>query len=70
MMSAQLSWLTDPTVFQVNRLPAHSDHVCYASAEEAVRGGNLPAPVSRRGVAVRVEPQPRRPSHRLLAGGV
>ena len=37
-MQAELQWLTDPTVFQVNRLDAHSDHVCYASAEEAARG--------------------------------
>ena len=28
-MQADLNWLTDPTVFQVNRLDAHSDHVCY-----------------------------------------
>ena len=33
-MQADLNWLTDPTVFQVNRLEAHSDHVCYASEEE------------------------------------
>lgn len=26
---AQESWLTDPTVFAVNRLPAHSSHHCY-----------------------------------------
>jgi len=38
-MQAQLKWLSDPTVFQVNRLDAHSDHVCYASAEE-VRAGS------------------------------
>ncbi len=37
-MEANLNWLTDPTVFRVNRLLAHSDHVCYASAEEAERG--------------------------------
>ena len=37
-MQAELQWLTDPTVFRVNRLDAHSDHVCYASAEEAARG--------------------------------
>ena len=37
-MRAELSWLTDPTVFQVNRLDAHSDHVCYASPEEAEAG--------------------------------
>ncbi len=37
-MNAKLEWLADPTVFQVNRLDAHSDHVCYASIQEAVRG--------------------------------
>ena len=36
-MQADLNWLTDSTVFQVNRLDARSDHVCYASAEEAER---------------------------------
>lgn len=34
-MRANLDWLSDPTVFQVNRLDAHSDHVAYATAEEA-----------------------------------
>ena len=37
-MEANLKWLTDPTVFRVNRLDAHSDHVCYASREEAEKG--------------------------------
>ena len=37
-MQTKLSWLTDPTVFQVNRLDAHSDHVCYASIQELARG--------------------------------
>ncbi|MEZ3454833.1 MAG: beta-galactosidase, partial [Oscillospiraceae bacterium] len=37
-MQPDLKWLTDPTVFQVNRLPAHSDHVCYMSNEEAENG--------------------------------
>jgi len=37
-MRTELSWLTDPTVFRVNRLDAHSDHVCYASAGEPARG--------------------------------
>ena len=35
---ADLNWLADPAVFRVNRLDAHSDHVCYASAREAERG--------------------------------
>ena len=37
-MNTNLDWLTDPTVFQVNRLDAHSDHVCYASAQECTQG--------------------------------
>lgn len=36
-MEFQLAWLTDPTVFQVNRLPACSDHEIYATAAEAAR---------------------------------
>ena len=36
---SNLKWLTDPTVFRVNRLDAHSDHVCYASEEETLNGG-------------------------------
>ena len=34
-MIPDLKWLEDPTVFCVNRLDAHSDHVAYASPEEA-----------------------------------
>lgn len=37
-MKPKLDWLTDPTVFEVNRLDAHSDHVCYRSMEEADNG--------------------------------
>ena len=37
-MRTELSWLTNPTVFQVNRLDAHSDHVCYASIQELAQG--------------------------------
>lgn len=33
-MEANLAWLEDPTVFRVNRLDAHSDHISYASAQE------------------------------------
>ncbi len=33
-MQANLNWLTDPELFRVNRLDAHSDHICYASKEE------------------------------------
>ena len=38
-MQPSLDWLTDPTVFRVNRLDAHSDHICYASAAELASGG-------------------------------
>lgn len=37
-MRANLSWLSDPTVFRVNRLDAHSDHIAYATAREAASG--------------------------------
>ena len=37
-MQADLRWLTDPTVFQVNRLPAHSDHSFYADFAEMEKG--------------------------------
>lgn len=37
-MQTELQWLTDPTIFQVNRLDAHSDHICYPSEEEFAEG--------------------------------
>ena len=37
-MHPSIYWLTDPTVFRVNRLDAHSDHVCYASPQELAAG--------------------------------
>ena len=37
-MQANIQWLADPTIFQVNRLDAHSDHVSYASEAEASSG--------------------------------
>lgn len=30
-----IDWLTDLNVFAVNRVPAHSDHIYYATIEEA-----------------------------------
>ncbi|WP_409300912.1 glycoside hydrolase family 2 TIM barrel-domain containing protein [Peribacillus sp. SCS-155] len=33
-----VNWLTDLTIFQVNRLAAHSDHSYYATLKEAQRG--------------------------------
>ena len=33
-MEMNLKWLSDPTVFQVNRLPAVSSHRIYADDEE------------------------------------
>ena len=36
-MDFNMAWLSDPTVFQVNRLPACSDHEIYATAAEALR---------------------------------
>lgn len=37
-MQADLKWLTDPRVFAVNRLDAHSDHNCYVSEQEMRTG--------------------------------
>ena len=37
-MTADIKWLDNPEVFRVNQRPAHSDHVCYASKEEAKSG--------------------------------
>lgn len=37
-MIADINWLTDPEVFRVNILPAHSDHVSYANGREADAG--------------------------------
>lgn len=36
--AADLAWLENPQVFQVNRVDAHSDHRYYESPEEAERG--------------------------------
>lgn len=33
-MQAQLTWLDEPTVYQVNALPPHADHEFYASDDE------------------------------------
>ncbi len=37
-MQADLNWLTDPRVFAVNRLDAHSDHICYTCEQEVKAG--------------------------------
>ena len=39
-MMPDIHWLEDPTVFRVNRLDAHSDHVTYASEAEALAGNS------------------------------
>ncbi|CAM4326364.1 DUF4981 domain-containing protein [Paenibacillus alkaliterrae] len=39
---SSLDWLSDVSVFAVNRLPAHSDHVYYATLEEAKRRAPMP----------------------------
>lgn len=41
MTVPDLAWLSDLSVFNVNRLPSHSDHVYYATMEEARQGGNM-----------------------------
>lgn len=37
-MTPELRWLSDPTVFAVNRLDAHSDHLCCRTLDEAESG--------------------------------
>ncbi len=37
-----LDWLSDVSVFEVNRLAAHSDHKYYASLDEAKAQGDMP----------------------------
>ena len=37
-MNTELSHLTDPTCFADNRLPAHSDHLWYATEAEVASG--------------------------------
>ncbi len=39
-MNADIRWLDDPEVFQVGRLPAHSDHMFYRNMEEMDSGKN------------------------------
>lgn len=39
-MQADLNWLTDPQVFRVNRLDAHSDHSFFASEQELEQGAS------------------------------
>lgn len=40
-MLPDIHWLEDPTVFRVNRLDAHSDHITYASPEEIGKDSSL-----------------------------
>lgn len=37
-----IDWLSDVSVFRVNRLDAHSDHKYYETMEEAIAGGDMP----------------------------
>ena len=39
---ADLSWLSDPEVFAVNRKRPHSDHFYYETIKEAEGQGNMP----------------------------
>ena len=37
-MKANLEWLTNPEIFQVNREEPHSDHISYSSIDEIKLG--------------------------------
>ena len=66
----ELRWLTDPTVFAVNRLDAHSDHVAYRTLE-GKRSPTAPACAQSLDGEWRFawSPNPRRPSSGFLAPG-
>ena len=38
-MRPDLHWLEDPTVWQVNRLDAHSDHIWYHQGKDGASPG-------------------------------
>ncbi|MFD1954514.1 glycoside hydrolase family 2 TIM barrel-domain containing protein [Paenibacillus thailandensis] len=50
IQTPSLSWLTDPGVFAVNRLPAYSDHRYYETAAEAEARGEMPLRHSLNGI--------------------
>ena len=37
-MEFKYAWLEDPTIFAINRLPAHSDHTWYIDEKDFVNG--------------------------------
>lgn len=39
-MNAEIKWLDDPKVFEVGRIPAHSDHYFFVNEEEFCKGEN------------------------------
>ena len=43
---ASETWLADSTVFEVNRVPAHSDHKCYAHDSQTNEWSDLRQPTS------------------------
>lgn len=48
-MKHDSSWLEDPTVFAVNRIPAHSDHTFYTEESQALRSEKMPLRMSLNG---------------------
>ena len=65
-MTPELNWLSDPTVFAVNRLDAHSDHVCYRTVQEAAqRHSSLRQPLDACGALYGAA---ARPSARRISG--
>ena len=45
---ASETWLADSTVFEVNRVPAHSDHKCYAHDPQTNESAANPNQVAKR----------------------
>lgn len=48
-LQPRLQWLSDPAIFSVNRLAAHSDHRYYATLAEAQRKAEMPMRYSLNG---------------------
>lgn len=49
MNNPNFNWLSNPAVFAVNRLPAHSDHRFYETGEQAAQMGEMPLVFSLNG---------------------
>lgn len=68
-MEPTLAWLEDPTVFRVNRLDAHSDHVTYLDIQELAAGKTSLRQSLDGALALPLERKSGKPPRRLLEAG-